>query len=265
MWDAWQKRQKEPFMTGTCNARRALRLRDVAQQSQSGLLVTGIACHKKGKRKTVLRNLKGSQSEPLPTLLFFRSFLLHRLQLLHLPRNEDWRYTGSTTRRLWHATVLRDLHRAHSEPLLAVIFLRSSHSDDWLPQLFGSVRYLFAETRSPFMLSTSRWFCPRSTCERRRIKRKHNASTKRGVHIHSSCRTHWVAVRKKSLPPHPRPLVSKWCCVLLTTVAKLALVEQHRPRREDDRIGHQNDCVASQPTLHIAIRKPYPRNLKSSA
>ena len=81
----------------TCNARRVLGLRDVAQQPQSGLIVTGIACHGRGNRKTVLRD---SQGAPPPTLLFFRS----------------------------------------------------SHTDEWLPQLFVSVQYLFVDMKSPFVL-----------------------------------------------------------------------------------------------------------------
>ena len=39
-------------------------------------------------------------------------------------------------------TVLRGLQGSQSEPLLALIFLRSSHSDDWLPHLFVSVHHL---------------------------------------------------------------------------------------------------------------------------
>ena len=57
-------------------------------------------------------------------------------------------YTGSTTQKPWHETVLRGLRRGQSEPLLPLLFLRSSHSDDWLPQLFGSVQYFFVSTKS---------------------------------------------------------------------------------------------------------------------
>ena len=48
-------------------------------------------------------------------------------------------YTGSTTQRQWHVTVLRDLRRAQSEPLLLLLFWRSSHSNDWLLQLSASL------------------------------------------------------------------------------------------------------------------------------
>ena len=48
-------------------------------------------------------------------------------------------YTGSTTQRQWHVTVLRDLRRAQSEPLLPLLFWRSSHSDDWPLQLSASL------------------------------------------------------------------------------------------------------------------------------
>ena len=50
-------------------------------------------------------------------------------------------------------------------------------SDDWLPQLFASVQYLFVETKSPLLLSTSSCFCRRWTCDRRWDFRKHIAST----------------------------------------------------------------------------------------
>ena len=101
-----------------------------------------------------------------------------------------------------------------------------------------------------FLLSTSSCFCRRWTCDRRWDKRKHNATTRGGVHIHSGCRPHWAALRGKLRLPHPKPLTSstlqtcplgKWWCVLLTTVTWLASVEQRRPRREADRIGHQID------------------------
>ena len=48
-------------------------------------------------------------------------------------------YTGSTTQRQWHVAVLRDLRRAQSEPLLPLLFWRSSHSDDWPLQLSASL------------------------------------------------------------------------------------------------------------------------------
>ena len=44
----------------------------VVQQPQSGLIVTRIACHEKG-RKTVFRDLQGSQSQPLMALIFLRT------------------------------------------------------------------------------------------------------------------------------------------------------------------------------------------------
>ena len=65
----------------TCNARRVLRLRDVAQQPQSGLIVTGIACHKIGMKKTVLRRLQGAP--PTAQLCSGASTAAN-----HLPRNE---------------------------------------------------------------------------------------------------------------------------------------------------------------------------------
>ena len=45
----------------------------VIQQPQSSLIVPRIACHKTARRKTVLRDLQGSQSQPLLALLFLRS------------------------------------------------------------------------------------------------------------------------------------------------------------------------------------------------
>ena len=93
---------------------------------------------------------------------------------------------------------------------------------------------------------------------------KHNATTRGGVHVHSGCRPHWAALRGKLRLPHPKPLTSstlqtctlgKWC-VLLTTVTGLALVEQHRPRREADRIGHQNDELLRHEPTHVAHRQP---------
>ena len=48
-------------------------------------------------------------------------------------------YTGSTTQRQWHVTVLRHLRRAQSEPLLPLLSWRSSHSNDWLLQLGGQL------------------------------------------------------------------------------------------------------------------------------
>ena len=44
-------------------------------------------------------------------------------------------------------TVLPELRGSQSEPLPTLLFLRSSHSDDWLPQLFGSVQYRRDEDR----------------------------------------------------------------------------------------------------------------------
>ena len=72
-------------------------------------------------------------------------------------------YTGFTTQRQWHVTVLRDLRRAQSEPLLALLFWRSSHSDDWPLQLSASlaanswsaVRDLRVSATSFLRLSTS--------------------------------------------------------------------------------------------------------------
>ena len=43
---------------------------------------------------------------------------------------------------------------------------------------------------------------------------------------------------------------------LLTAVTKLAhQVEQHRPRREDDRIGHKNDELPRRKPAHVAKRQ----------
>ena len=145
---------------------------------------------------------------------------------------------------------------------MALIFLRSSHSEDWLPQLFGSVQYLFVETKSPFMLSTS-------SSDGLVIGdgAKVNTTPQRGEEstFTPAADPHWAALREKSLPPHPRPLTNstlqtcplrkRWC-VLLTTVARVALVEQHRPRREDDRIGHQNDELLRREPAHVADRQP---------
>ena len=148
---------------------------------------------------------------------------------------------------------------------MAVLFLCSSHSDDWLPQLFGSVQNFFVETKSPFPLSTSSCFCRRWTCDWRWDKRKRNATTRGRVHIHSGCRPHWAALRGKFRLPHPKPLTSstlqtspldkRWC-VLLTTVTRLAFVEQRWPRREGDGIWHQNDELLCHVPAHVTHRQP---------
>ena len=44
--------------------------------------------------------------------------------------------------------------------------------------------------------------------------------------------------------------------MVLTDVTKLALVEQHRPRREGDGIGHQNDELLRRMPAHVAHRQP---------
>ena len=127
------------------------------------------------------------------------------------------------------AIVLRDMRGSQSEPLPALLFLGSSHSDDRLAQLFWGVQYLFVETKSPFLLSTSSCFCRRWTCDWRWDKRKHNATTRRRVHIHSGCRPHWPALRGKLRLPHPKPLTSstlqtcplgKWWCVFANNCHK---------------------------------------------
>ena len=43
---------------------------------------------------------------------------------------------------------------------------------------------------------------------------------------------------------------------MVTTVARVALVEQRRPRREDDRIGHPNDELLRREPAHVADRQP---------
>ena len=129
----------------------------------------------------------------------------------------------------------------------------------------GASSSFFVSTGSLFLLSTSSCFCRRWTCDRRWDKRKHNATTRGGVHIHSGCRPRWAALRGKLRLPHPKPLTSstlqtspldkRWC-VLLTTVTRLAWVEQHRPRREADGIGHQNDELLRHEPAHVAHRQP---------
>ena len=134
---------------------------------------------------------------------------------------------------------MQDVRSSQSEPLPTVLFLRSSHSDDWLPKLFGGVQYLSVETRSPFLLFTSSCFCRRWTCDRRWDKRKHNARTRR-------------AMRRSTMQTCP---LGKWWCVLLTTVTRLASAEKHRPRHEADRIGHQNDGLPGRKPAHVAERQ----------
>ena len=78
------------------------------------------------------------------------------------------------------ATQDHPWNRERAVPLLALLFLRSSRSDDWLPQLFGSVQYLFVETKSTFLLCTSSCFCHRWTCDGRWDKKetqRHNEET----------------------------------------------------------------------------------------
>ena len=43
---------------------------------------------------------------------------------------------------------------------------------------------------------------------------------------------------------------------VLTDVTRLAWVEQHRPRREGDGIGHQNDELLRHVPAHVAHRQP---------
>ena len=114
-------------------------------------------------------------------------------------------------------------------------------------------------------LSTSSCFCRRWACDRGWDTRKHNATTRGGVHIHAGCRPHWAALRGKLRLPHLKPLTSstlptspldKRGCVLLTTVTRLAWVEQHRPRRESDGIGHQNDELLRHVQAHAAHCQP---------
>ena len=50
--------------------------------------------------------------------------------------------------------------------------------------------------------------------------------------------------------------LGKWWCVMSTTVTRLAWVDQHRPRREADRIGHQNDELLRHEPAHVAHRQP---------
>ena len=178
------------------------------------------------------------------------------------------------------ATVLRG---SQSEPLPALLFLRSSHSDDWLPQLFGSVQHLFVSTKSPFLLSTSSCFCRRWTCDRAWDRREHSTTSRQrnpfplgaapmaqhnasGIKPAIGC---WYTslLPVLSCPPWEGNVVR---CVL-TGDTRLAV--QHRPRREDERreddgIGHQNDELLRRQPAHVAHRQPeepYPRNLKSSA
>ena len=42
---------------------------------------------------------------------------------------------------------------------------------------------------------------------------------------------------------------------VLTAVTWLASVEQHRPRREDDGIGHENDGLPGRKPAHVAERQ----------
>ena len=90
--------------------------------------------------------------------------------LLHLPSSKAWWCTGSTTRWPWHVLFLRDPRRVQSEPVLTLLCLRSSYSDDWLLQLFFSVQYFLVSTKS---LSC---FCLERTSEWRWDQRKHNVT-----------------------------------------------------------------------------------------
>ena len=81
---------------------------------------------------------------------------------------------GRGTRETRHNNVSHDV--AHSEPLL-VLFLHSSQSDNWLPQLSGSVRYLFVETKSPFLLSLLSCFGHQWPCDKRgRLRLPHRGT-----------------------------------------------------------------------------------------
>ena len=44
-------------------------------------------------------------------------------------------------------------------------------------------------------------------------------------------------------------------CRVLTAVTKLASAEQHRPRREDDGIRHENDEFPRRKPAHVAERQ----------
>ena len=139
----------------------------------------------------------------------------------HQGRPSSGLVTSHGTRETRHNNMCYDVHNASLS--WSCSSCAPSHSDDWLPQLSGSVKYLFVETKSPFLLST---FGRRWTCERRGK-----------LHL-----------------PHPKPLTS-WC-VLLTTVTRLASAEQHRPRREADGIGHQNDELLRHEPARVAHRQP---------
>ena len=104
------------------------------------------------------------------------------------------------------------------------------------------------------MLSTSRCSCRRSTCDRRRNKRKHIASSRRGGHLHSECRS--SGQHCKSLPPHHRPLISKWCCVLLTTVARLAWSSSTGRGAKTIESGTRMDELLRREPAHFAHRQP---------
>ena len=52
---------------------------------------------------------------------------------------------------------------------------------------------------------------------------------------------------KRNTTPH--------VCRVLTAVTRLASAEQHRPRREADRIGHDNDELSGHKQAHVAERQ----------
>ena len=128
----------------------------------------------------------------------------------------------------------------------AMLSWLSSHADDSL-----CVQHLSVLTRSPF-----RW-----TCDRAWKKRKHNATTRGGVHIHSGCCsivqhtacdvTPSTSQTFDQLDSANVPFQQMAVC-LVNIVTRLTLAEQHRPRCGDDQIGHQNGELPNRQPAHVA-------------
>ena len=201
-------------------------------------------------RTTVLR---GSQSEPLPALLFFRSSSSSSICRAMRPHVHGFH----------HAETMACDCLARS----TMCTKQASLSCSCAPSTPTSACRNSSGASSTSSSRRSRPSCPPPRAAsaadglviRDGTKRKHNATTRGGVHIHSGCRPHRAALRGKLRLPHPRPLTSstpcplgKWWCVMLTTVTRLAGVDQHRPRREVDGIGHQNDELLRHEPTHVA-------------
>ena len=163
----------------------------------------------------------------------------------------------------------KTMARAQSDPLLALLFLRSSHSDDWLPQLFWNVQCCFVETKSPFLLSTSSCSCRRWTCDGRWSKGSTN------THEATTWLLQWLSVQSQwlydswSVGP-PSPMSSLFLGITKSAAKgarKICVCKNHKARLgRADGIRHKNDELLRREPADAAHRQPEaaPEEWKSS-